>query len=911
MEGKRYAVLIGCGTYSQDGELQALRCPPKDVDALKDLLESEDYGYFSEISVLKDAPHYECTRTMLKILKSARMDDLVLIYYSGHGKLGVRGGLHLATADTEIRELEATSIPVDSIRNFVQASSTRKIILILDCCYSGRAGTAFLKSGVEDQLQQVQESGIYILTASSRDEVAQERDEDEYSLFTKYILEGIQEGKADVGDKGFVSIDDIYSYSEEQMRRSGLQKPMRWDLNRQGDSLVIARTGKASGEKLREQTRDLLADSLKNHLLPSKIMAKALDILDLENDELSPAQAGYRALLDDFGRKKLNIADFLFEWRVIDQRIADEVRRKEIALLYRQAQIATSEKDWKRAADNLDQVLAFDSNYADASTILAQAQKQINFSQLYSSGLEHYLAGRWAEALSALTPIQAELSDYEDVIALVETAQRAMANEEKARQQAEEVNALYLAAEGMVANRDWQPAVEKLKAILEIAPAHELASQKLREVRGEQLGALYDEGKQHYDSKRFPEATACFRQIAEVEDDYRDIKTLHKKIAEAERLQREAEEKAAWRAKEELDRFDREDAERRKAEAAALRRTQQEAETARKKKETQELAERQKQQKEKEGREQAKAPVVVRWSIDEKKKLAAAEALRTADEKKKELAAAEAQRKADDEKKRLAVNDQRLKLLTKEWRPPPVVEKQTKAATAAQAVRPPIVQTPSKRFDDPARITTARGCAFTILTVAIGLFGLTGYAIFLWNFSSLGAAFLSLVATIVLGAIAFVTLVGAIIEFTESGKALCPNCGEKLSNLSPTTNDCVFCEKCHTYLEGKDHLLGRTDENRIADSPIFKAHITKGDPFLPEYCCVCGKPAVRRETIAPTKAPEASGQPNLFVSLNIPHCAEHEKGAVFEESGGKTYLKFRSLAYWKTFCKLNKTFQGS
>jgi hypothetical protein len=263
MTEARYAVLIGSSDFPDERKLlPSLRCPVRDVEGFARILKSERYGGFTETIALKNRPSHEILPIINKVLKRAQKNDLVLIYYSGHGKLNPTGALHLATFNTQIETLESTSIPVSNIRNYIDASPTNRLVLILDCCYSGSVGDAFLKGSVDDQLQQASGGssgrGIYILTASTATQVAQEKEHDEYSLLTKYLLEGIREGKADFDDDGQVSIGDLYKFAYDEMSRESFQVPMKWDLSVRGESPVLARTGKAQGARRAEQIEGLL-----------------------------------------------------------------------------------------------------------------------------------------------------------------------------------------------------------------------------------------------------------------------------------------------------------------------------------------------------------------------------------------------------------------------------------------------------------------------------------------------------------------------------------------------------------------------------------------------------------------------------------------------------------------------------
>ena len=61
------------------------------------------------------------------------------MYCAGHGVLDVRGELYLAVVSTITTRLARTAIPVASIRQLMPESPARNKVLLLDCCFSGRA----------------------------------------------------------------------------------------------------------------------------------------------------------------------------------------------------------------------------------------------------------------------------------------------------------------------------------------------------------------------------------------------------------------------------------------------------------------------------------------------------------------------------------------------------------------------------------------------------------------------------------------------------------------------------------------------------------------------------------------------------------------------------------------------------
>jgi hypothetical protein len=309
----RYAILIASSSYPKEPRLEALRCPENDVDSLNELLASKEYGGFNETSVLKNRPHYEVLLKINQVLKRATKEDLVLLYYSGHGKLDPAGRLHLTTVDTEVDSLEATSIPVESIRNYTDISASAKIVLILDCCYSGAIGPAFLRGGgPDDQLQRISRArGTYILTASTEIQVAQEKEGDQYGLLTKHILEGIRGGGAS-NEKGLVTMDTLYRYVFDQVRKESFQEPMKWDLNVRGDELVIARANRDPRDYRRKKIRAKLSEI--EDSLPHDIFIKALTLTKVQPEEPSENDHLYNNLLDQLIQQQLTLGKFIQEW---------------------------------------------------------------------------------------------------------------------------------------------------------------------------------------------------------------------------------------------------------------------------------------------------------------------------------------------------------------------------------------------------------------------------------------------------------------------------------------------------------------------------------------------------------------------------------------------------------------------
>jgi formylglycine-generating enzyme required for sulfatase activity len=267
-EGRRTAILIAASEFPEEPSLQSLRCPKNDVAGLAEALTSPDFGLFTDPLTFINQPSHSTLRAVNRVFKEAGRDDQILIYYSGHGKPDAAGHLHLATFDTEVDALETSSIAVGTLRQLIDNYACKQVALILDCCFGGAVGKDFLKSGVDDHLKQTFHGrGIYILTASTATQSAREKEGDDYSLFTKHILQGVRQGEADHDDDGLISLDDLYEYVKTRVPKEAPQYPTKWEFGVQGNSLFIARAARTfNAERLRAFKQKIKEDE--DYLLP-------------------------------------------------------------------------------------------------------------------------------------------------------------------------------------------------------------------------------------------------------------------------------------------------------------------------------------------------------------------------------------------------------------------------------------------------------------------------------------------------------------------------------------------------------------------------------------------------------------------------------------------------------------------
>jgi hypothetical protein len=238
MAQRRFAMLMGCGEYES---LDQLRCPRNDVAAMEALLKRPDGGAFDPVVVFDEsAQSHEILRQLeIALTSELEPDDAMLIYYSGHGKLDKLGQLYLATRATQAKALDATSVALTRVMEYVERSRCKSILLVLDCCYSGAIKGLFKKGSAEDAIKSAGHGkGLFVITSSTDTQVSNEKEGDTLSLFTKYLVEGLETGNADKNNDGWISSADAYAYTMGILRGFGLQTPTELVLGAEGDFII-------------------------------------------------------------------------------------------------------------------------------------------------------------------------------------------------------------------------------------------------------------------------------------------------------------------------------------------------------------------------------------------------------------------------------------------------------------------------------------------------------------------------------------------------------------------------------------------------------------------------------------------------------------------------------------------------
>jgi hypothetical protein len=220
------AVLIGTSEYKDENlpDVPQVRANLRDLRAT---LTDPVYGVIqaANCDVIENEGDIRLIGPRLRAAAD-RAEDLLLVYFAGHGLLGTGQGhdLYLGLTDSKEGDPEFNSLAYKLLRKAVlrdrRKGQTR--VVILDCCYSGRVTTDSLALGSE-VLGQLVIDGSYVLTAAPAYDKALALPGEEHTAFTGRLLRLLREGEAHGPE--LLTVDYLYQELLLRMRADGLPEP--------------------------------------------------------------------------------------------------------------------------------------------------------------------------------------------------------------------------------------------------------------------------------------------------------------------------------------------------------------------------------------------------------------------------------------------------------------------------------------------------------------------------------------------------------------------------------------------------------------------------------------------------------------------------------------------------------------
>ncbi|MGV2826881.1 nSTAND1 domain-containing NTPase [Myxosarcina sp. GI1(2024)] len=258
---KLWILLVGVNRYQDEINLPSLKYSALDCQGLGEALKEATVSLAAkEIIVHHDfatqPPDTASVRDSLKqITTSARSEDTILFYFSGHGILETTTQqVILCLADTQKDRLLATGLPLNELLQQLENCAANQQLVWLDACHSGgmtlrRSATTALNDPSKQLVrvlrrQASQSQGFYALLSCDRAQQSWEFPELGHGVFTYYLMRGLRGEAAD--SQGIIEADALYQYvyhhtlryidkTNQQIRLINQQKSSRGESKLQSE----------------------------------------------------------------------------------------------------------------------------------------------------------------------------------------------------------------------------------------------------------------------------------------------------------------------------------------------------------------------------------------------------------------------------------------------------------------------------------------------------------------------------------------------------------------------------------------------------------------------------------------------------------------------------------------------------
>ncbi|MBV2152203.1 caspase domain-containing protein [Kitasatospora sp. SUK 42] len=240
--GRSAAVLVGVHDYLH---LEGLPAVERNLAGLRRVLTDPGvWGLAPEDCPVIAQPGD--VRAVLDVVrqKARETTDTLLVYYAGHGLTDEYSEeLYLALPDTD-REREYTALRYESLRRAVldpQARAQRTVV-VLDCCYSGRALVGGMSAG-DHLADRTVVNGTVVLTASASTRPALSPPGELYTAFTGELIDLLERGVP--GGPELLDMDTLYRRLHERLAAKSRPLPQQRNRNT-GGLIAIARNQAAA-----------------------------------------------------------------------------------------------------------------------------------------------------------------------------------------------------------------------------------------------------------------------------------------------------------------------------------------------------------------------------------------------------------------------------------------------------------------------------------------------------------------------------------------------------------------------------------------------------------------------------------------------------------------------------------------
>ena len=302
---KKIALLIGVSEYGAG--IPPLLSALNDVEAMERVLQNPNLGNFAQVERLLNPDSVAMRIAIQKLFKNAGKEDLLLFFFSGHGITNDDNHLYLATRNTAKDDFEATAVDANFIQTQSKSCYSKRQILILDACYSGAFANGWhTKSIGVDIKKQLGAEGRVVLTSSGATQTSFAQEGATLSLYTQYLVEGIETGAADTDNDGNIHVQELHTYAKSKVQAVKPNMTPDIILDKEGYNILLAYAPKNPEAEYRKLVEQYAPNYELNELafLVLKPKRKILGITDTKAEEIETE------VLEPFRKRLANLQSY-------------------------------------------------------------------------------------------------------------------------------------------------------------------------------------------------------------------------------------------------------------------------------------------------------------------------------------------------------------------------------------------------------------------------------------------------------------------------------------------------------------------------------------------------------------------------------------------------------------------------
>jgi hypothetical protein len=235
LKPKLYALVMGVSAYAAPDLV--LHYAAKDARDFAQALEAQRGGIYGAVATRvltdRDVTRASVIEGLEWLEREVTSRDVGVVFIAGHGYMDERQTYWFLPADATPERARLTGIAQDDLNRTLRALAG-KAVLFLDTCHAGgavdggqmRRGAIDINTVVNEFASA--ENGVVAFASSTGRESSVENDQWMNGAFTKALVEGLREGRADLFRRGTITLTQLDAYVVDRVKEltGGIQHPI-------------------------------------------------------------------------------------------------------------------------------------------------------------------------------------------------------------------------------------------------------------------------------------------------------------------------------------------------------------------------------------------------------------------------------------------------------------------------------------------------------------------------------------------------------------------------------------------------------------------------------------------------------------------------------------------------------------